>query len=122
MGNGYTNKQTNILQKDLDKMLIHIPIEVSADATGGVSETVFANMRIVDVVVNCTTANAGGTLTVSDGTNDITDAIACAVLDVVDRAGTIDSTYATVSAGSSLTVTANGALDRGVVTVVGVRV
>lgn len=91
---------------------------ITADATSGLAVSVPFDCTIVDVVVQCTTANASGTVTVSDGTNDITDAIVCAVDKTIVRAGTIDDAYSGLSEGDTLTFTTNGAADRGVVEVI----
>ena len=124
------NTRQKIVQKDLNDIydaVANCPVvlsyEITADASAGLEIGSFPeDIAIVDIVVQCTTANASGTVTISDGTNDISDAIACAVLDTIGRAGTIDATYSSISAGDALTVTTNGALDRGLVTVLGVRV
>lgn len=99
---------------------VTVKCAITADASSGLEFAVPFAMDIYEVVAICTTANASGTATVSDGTNDISDAVAMAVLDAVDRAATIDSTYSSVS--GSITVTTNGANDRGVVYVTGYRV
>ena len=99
-----------------------IEIAVTADATSGVSITAPYACKIIDAFANCTTANAGGTLTLSDGTNAISNAVTCAVLDVNTRASTIDSTYGSIQKGSTLKVTANGAADRGVMYVIVKRI
>ena len=99
---------------------VTVKCAITADASSGLAFEVPFPMNIYEVVAVCTTANASGTATVSDGTNDISDAVAMAVLDAVDRASTIDSTYSSVS--GSITVTTNGANDRGVVYVTGYRV
>ena len=95
---------------------IEIRIVIDADASGGFSVTAPRALTIVDATVVATATNGGGTLTVSSGGNGITDAIACATNDAIDRAASIDSTFATLSSGASITVTANGAGDRGEVT------
>lgn len=104
---------------------IYITYAVTADATGGLS--IFtANcpypLIIDDVIVQCTTANAAGTLKLTDGTNDITDAMICAVDKVVVRAGTIDDAYSTLALNGTIKVVSNGAADRGKVTIVCRRV
>lgn len=68
-------------------------------------------IRVIDAIVVCTTAAAGGTLTVRNGSNAITDAIACATDEAIDRATTIDNAYAEIDKGGSLKViTANSAI------------
>ena len=79
--------------------------------------------KILDMVVQVLAAgNASGTVKLTDGTNDITDAVAMANVDnVITRAGTIDDAYATIAAGGSLVATKNAAGDLGQVTVLAVR-
>jgi len=94
---------------------------ITADATGGQSITVPYDMTIYDVVVVATAASGGGTVTVRSATNAISDAIACAVDTTVARAGTLDDTYTSVTTSSSLNVITNGAADRGLVYIYGIR-
>lgn len=52
----------------------------------------------------------GGTWKLTDGTNDITDAVTVTGTDkTVDRAGTIDDSYYEIAAGGSLSVVGDGA-------------
>ena len=94
-----------------------IVIEVTADGTSGISTLAPYALQVIGVNLLCTATNASGTATLSDGTNDISDAITMAVVDTLGAATTIDLTYATLALGDSLTVTTNGAADRGIVTV-----
>lgn len=96
-----------------------VEFEVTADATGGLSISVPYAMRVFDVIVECRAANAGGTLTLRSGTNSITDAVICAVDKVITRAGTIDDTYSSITTATELNVIANGAADRGMITILG---
>lgn len=110
---------------DLAGRLAQTPVvlkyAVTADATSALSITVPYDMEIYDVVVVCTTANASGTLTLRSGTNAITDAITCAVDKAVDRAATIDDAYASITTSTSLNVISNGAADRGILYIHGIR-
>ena len=90
-------------------------LSVTESATGGINFTsIPVGAEIVDVVVHCTASNGSGTLklTIGDGGADITDTIACATLDALDRAATIDQTYKKVTA-DGVDVVANGIADRG---------
>ena len=97
-----------------------IPIIVEKAFTGAGAETHIFNancpykLRILDVSVLITTAGATGaavTLTLDDGTNAITDAMAVnaspggVAIDTIVRAATIDSTYATLLANATLDIT-----------------
>jgi len=91
-----------------------IIVPLGSNTTPVVNTNIPVGAEIMDVEVRCTTANAAGTATVSDGTNPITDAIIMAVLDVMTKAGTIDTTFATLTS-AGLTVTANADGDEGIV-------
>lgn len=103
---------------------IIITYDVDADAT---TPLVILNsncpfpLTIIDVIVECTTANASGTLLLDDGTTAITDAMICAVDKTIVRAGTIDDATATIALNGTLRVTSNGAADRGKVTIIAKR-
>ena len=104
------------------KVPVRIVYPVTADATSGLS--IFnancpAGFYITGVSVICTTANASGTLKLTDGTNDITDTIACATDKAVDYAATIDDAYYDVLKNGTLQVVSNGAADRGIVIIDG---
>lgn len=100
---------------------IFIDVEITADATSGQSVTIPYNFKLRDVIVQCTAANASGSATVRSGANAISDAIAMAVDTTITRAGTLDDTYTTITTFDSINVITNGAGDRGIVTLVGVR-
>lgn len=131
-----TTAQSDIttLQTDLDTLelnlggsdaaidpLLQINYEIVADASSGLdvytANVPFA-MEIIDVIVQCRAASASGTVTVSDGTNDITNAIVCAVDNTSIKASSIVHAYSTLAAGDTLDVTTNGAADRALVTFV----
>lgn len=103
-----------------------ITFAVGADATGAGLKIFDANcpvgLRIRDVIVECTGANASGTLKLTDGTTDITNAMICAVDKVIVRAGTIDDAKSSLAEGASIVVIANGASDRGTVTIICERI
>lgn len=118
-----TQKLTGEDSSSLMAPVLYINYAVTADATSGL--TITSNLpfaiEILDVIVQCTTANALGTLKLTDGTNDITDAMVCAVDKVIVRAGTIDDAYSGLAAASTIKVVANGAADRGTVTILARR-
>lgn len=98
---------------------IAVSFAVTADATSGLSIAIPYDMLIIDVIVECTTANASGTLTLRKSTTAITDAIVCAVDKVITRAGTIDDAQSTILTTDSINVISNGAADRGKITIIG---
>jgi hypothetical protein len=98
-----------------------VKVVISADATGEKAVTIPYDMEVIDVVIRCTAASGGGTLTLKNGTA-VTDAIACATDKAVTRAGSIDPAYSTLYTYSSVTVDAGQAADRGVVWIIGYRI
>lgn len=100
---------------------IIIKIAVTADGTGGISTTVPIAMEITGMDVVATAANAAATATLSDGTDNISDAVICAVLDTVISATTLDDTFRTLAKDDTLEITTNGAADRCVAYIHGFR-
>lgn len=90
---------------------------ITGDASGGDNYTMTRVADVLDVTVTCTAANGGGTVTVSKGSANISNAIACATNNAVARAGTIATANASLAVGDSLRVTTNAAGDRGIATV-----
>lgn len=101
---------------------VYIQAAIEADATSSaVAFTIPFACRIVDIIVECTAASGSGTATVRKVTTAISDAMIMAVDKVIVRAGTIDDAQSTLAAGNNVNVITNGAADRGVVTLVCVR-
>jgi hypothetical protein len=91
---------------------------VTADASSGLAITgLEEGDTIIDVVVVCSATNGSGTLQVTDGTNAITDAIACAVDTTKTSMATLDDDHNVIGVGDTATVIANGAADRGYIIV-----
>ena len=93
--------------------------DVVADATGGVVITglVPLGARIYDVTVECKATNGSGTLQLQSNNAtpvDITAALVCAVDNVVIRQAILTNN---VVDGDGLLLTANGAADRGIMTI-----
>ena len=66
--------------------------------------------RIIDAWSVAKSADAG-TWKITDGTNDITDAVAVTATDkTVNRAGTIDDAYYEIASSGSLSVVGDGSL------------
>ena len=79
--------------------------------------------EILDVIVQARGSGDGtGTMKLTDGTNDITDAITCADTDkAINRAGTIDDAKSTIEKGGTLEIVCAGGTVgnvKGLVTVV----
>jgi len=64
--------------------------------------------EIVDVIVQPRGASTNGTIKLTDGTNDITDAIVCAVDKTIGRASTIDNDYSEIAADGTLQIVCAG--------------
>lgn len=64
--------------------------------------------RIVDVIIEPRGTSTNGTMKITNGTNDITNAMVVAVDKTMVKAGTIDDAYSTIAAGGSLEVVCAG--------------
>jgi hypothetical protein len=93
--------------------------DVDADATGSIDITglVPEGATILDVFIECTAASGSGTLQLREETGDaaITDAMICAVDNVVVRVTTLSIS---VVGSNGLEIITNGAADRGLITIV----
>lgn len=101
-----------------------IEIPITASATGAPSFVLDADnaVRIVDAFTRCTGASASGTLTIQDSNGvAISNAMTCAVDKAISHATSLDPSKAEIPAGGTIKVVANGASDRGVVTLIVVR-
>lgn len=96
-----------------------VTFAVTADATGALAISIPYNMILIDVIVEATATNGSGTLTLRKSTTAITDAMVCAVDTTIVRAGTIDNAQSTILTTDSINVIANGAADRGRITLIG---
>lgn len=114
------------LKESQDYQVVGFSYTVAADATG--NPTAFTApfaMRIVDVIVQATATSASGTiLPYKNGTGAMCTAIACATDGAVTHmsAGTTTEANLVLAAADTVTVDANGANDRGIVTFIAVRV
>ena len=93
---------------DLADATIGVPLVIREQAAGATVQIFNANcprkILIIDAWLICSAAHANGTVKLTDGTNDITDAMICAVDKTIVRAGTIDDTYSTIAANGSLSL------------------
>lgn len=74
-----------------------------------------AKFRIIDVLVIALATAGSGTVKITDGTNDITDAIVAATDKAVTRVGTIDDAYNEIDPDGSLSVVVANAADARVI-------
>ena len=95
--------------------------KVTVDASGSLAiPGLVEGDEIVGVHIICTAANANGTLIVeTDGDDDITDGMICAVDKVVVPAGTIDDGFSTLPANGAKVISVGGtaANTRGIVVI-----
>lgn len=106
-------RQRSSLVSNLDV----ITIDVTADASAGKTVALPFPIRIIDVVLIATATSALGTMKLTDGTHDITDAMACATLDTQARASTIDVTYSKLYSGNIVAVGSAAAV-RGTISII----
>lgn len=92
-------------------------IDVDTEAATAVvfSSDAPAKFRVIDVLVIALATAGSGTVKITDGTSDITDAIVAATDKAVTRAGTIDDAKNEISAGGSLSVVVANAADARVI-------
>ena len=90
--------QENWGSSEIDAAVRVVRTEITASGTAGVAVTIPVGATILDVVVTATATVGSGSarVRVTDGDN-ITDAIDMAVTDAIDRAASIDSTFAKVT-------------------------
>jgi len=95
------------------KKSIHIvEADILADASSGFVVDVPFACTVVGMRAIPTVSNASGTVTLSDGTNDISDALDIAVVSVPDQAALLDQDYVDLKKGDTFVLTTNGAGDR----------
>lgn len=100
---------------------IKIVKEITVDATGGIKifdSNAPCAFEVLDVIVQARVSNGSGSMKLTNGSNDITNAIACVTDKVIARAGTIDNDYSEIAKDGSLVIVANGAADRALVTII----
>lgn len=64
--------------------------------------------QVLDVIIQARGASTSGTMKLTNGTNDITDTIVCAVDKTLGRAGTIDVAYSEIDVDETLEVVCAG--------------
>jgi hypothetical protein len=119
----------NIAPADLKVITssIGVPFVISATLTAGNTAAIYSSnapfkLRVLDAWSVAKSAD-GGTWKLTDGTNDITNAVAVTATDkTVNRVGTIDDAYHEIAAGGSLSVVGDGSLADAAVYVLCARV
>lgn len=102
-------------------IIISTAVTAAANSTA-VSVTIPCAMRVLFCVCECTASNGSGTLTLRKATTAISNAMECATDKKVVYSASIDDAQSTLAAGDNVNIIANGANDRGVVTIIGIRV
>ena len=104
--------------------LVQITFEITIGSVSIQKVTVPFNIEVLDMVIQARGASTNGTMKLNDGTDDITDAVVCAVDKALGRAGTIDDSKASIAAGADLGIICAGdtvANTKGLITIVARR-
>lgn len=103
--------QRGIVDGGATTQLIAITYVFTVGAASGLeifnADVPFA-FEIVDVIVQARATEGSGTLKITDGTNDITDLIACDTDKTRAVAATIDNAYSQIAVGGTLEVVCVG--------------
>jgi hypothetical protein len=123
------NTVTNIRGNELANIAATggVPVIFTATLTSGNTVQIHnANAPFKYRIINAwsvATSNAGGTWKLTDGTNDITNAVAVTATDkTINNAGTIDDAYHEINANGSLSVVGDGSLSHIIVYIKCIRV
>ena len=108
---------------------VYSPVIFKKDITGAANSTPLAAftapfaMQIVDIIVQATATVSNGTVTPKKGTDTICTAIACAADGAVTHmsAGTTAPARLILAAGDVVNLVTANANDRGIVTIIGIR-
>jgi len=106
------DNRSHSLKGKWKKTVSVIEVDIVADATSGLDFNVPEALTVVGVKAISTAASASATVKLTDGTNDISDALSIATLDGVDRETSIDLTYASIHKGGALQLVTHAAADR----------
>ncbi len=91
--------------------LIAFSFDVTTGAASGL-EIFKANapfkFEVVDVIVQPRGTSTNGTIKITNGTNDITDAMVCAADKTMVRAASVDNTYSTIDENETLEIVCAG--------------
>jgi len=96
-------------------------VSVIADATAGFAFAAKYAMELIDVKIVSTATSGSGTATVRRVTTAMTNGIIMAAADVITRATSIIQAAKAITLGEALNVITNGANDRGIVYLYGIR-
>ena len=92
------------------KAVTQVVYKVTTGAAAIVVPTLKQGDEIIDVMIIPTGASTNGTIKITDGTSDITDAMTCAVDKTIARAKTIDDAKSTLPAAGAKIVCAGDAV------------
>jgi predicted RecA/RadA family phage recombinase len=97
-----------------------VPFIIEADVSAAAaSVTIFdddcpRDLKILDMVVHCTATVSSGSVKLTDGAADITNAVVMATDEAVTRLGTIDTDKSELAAGDSLVAVKNATTNQGI--------
>ena len=98
-------------------------VNAAAAATTTINDNLPFKIRVIDAWAVRTEGANAGTFKITDGTNDITDAVAQAAVDEdIDRATQIDDAFHEIAAAGDLKVVTTGAANAPIVYVLAIRV
>ena len=108
------NSELNPIKMNVLTGNVVTPVNIVYDVTtGAASIDIFDGdapfkFRIVEVIIEPRGASTNGTIKITNGTNDITNAMVVAVDKTMVRATTIDNAYSTIAAAGSLEIVCAG--------------
>ncbi len=102
--------QRGVVDAGLTSQLIMFTKDIS---TGTATTAIFSSnapfaFEVIDVILQARATEGGGTIVITNGSSNITNAIVCATNNARTVAGTIDNVYSKIAAGGSLSITMGG--------------
>jgi hypothetical protein len=88
--------------------LVELTFEITTGAATIQTVSVPFDIEVLDVIIQPRGASTNGTMKLSNGTNDISNAMVTAVDKTMVRAGTIDNAYSLISSGGTLGIICAG--------------
>lgn len=104
--------------------LVQLTFEITTGSATIQKVVVPFDIEVLDMIIQARGASTNGTMKLNDGTDDITDAVVCAVDKVIGRAGAIDDSKVSIAAGADLGIICAGDTvgnTKGLVTIVARR-
>ena len=108
LGNDNPTNQKVKLAEAMARSVIVVETQRAASATAASTFVCPIGIKILFVAIRGLATASSGTLRLSAGANNITDAIKCEAAGTQFYSGSIAAAYETVAAGATLTLTAGG--------------